>query len=105
MQALLFARPDEAVFLEGVRQLVVKLRRSRGLSDPARARASGVEVFIYLFDLLVLGGHDLTGLPLYERKRILAEVIDFGGPARLSEHRDTDGQAYLRDACAQAWEG
>ena len=95
----------EIVAFDGEQTSFSQLQARIGLTDPARARASGVEVFVYLFDLLVLGGHDLTGLPLRERKHILAEVIDFGGPVRLSEHRDTDGQAYLRDACARGWEG
>jgi bifunctional non-homologous end joining protein LigD len=54
---------------------------------------------------LVLQGQDVTRLPLRERKRLLAETVDFTDPIRLSEHRDTDGETYLREACQRGWEG
>ena len=95
----------EIVAFDGEQTSFSRLQARIGLSDPARARASGVEVFVYLFDLLAVGGHDLTGLTLLERKRVLAAVVEFGDPVRLSEHRVTDGREYLREACGRGWEG
>jgi ATP-dependent DNA ligase len=95
----------EIVAFDGDQTSFSMLQARIGLSDPNRARATGVPVILYLFDLLVLDGYDLTGLPLRERKRLLGEAVDFADPIRFSEHRDTDGQAYLKQACAAGWEG
>jgi DNA ligase D len=95
----------EIVAFDGEQTSFSMLQARIGLSDPNRARATGVPVILYLFDLLVLDGYDLTGLPLRERKRLLSEAVDFEDPIRFSEHRDTDGQAYLKQACASGWEG
>jgi bifunctional non-homologous end joining protein LigD len=75
------------------------------LHDPDAARASGVPVFLYVFDLLVVDGQDITALPLRLRKRLLRAAVDFRDPLRMSTHRNTDGEAYLRDACRRGWEG
>ncbi|MDX6584358.1 MAG: bifunctional non-ous end joining protein LigD [Solirubrobacterales bacterium] len=95
----------EIVAFDGEQTSFSTLQARIGLSDPNRARATGVPVILYLFDLLVLDGHDLTGLPLHERKRLLRRTIQFADPIRFSEHRHTDGQAYLKQACASGWEG
>ena len=59
----------------------------------------------YVFDLLHLDGHDLTGAPLIERKRALAELLaelPKDGVVRLSEHFDEDGATMLKHACRPA---
>jgi DNA ligase D len=61
--------------------------------------------YYYLFDLLWAGGEDLRGKPLRERKRLLRDLLAFDDPLRFTEHRDADGEAYFREACAQGWEG
>jgi DNA ligase D-like protein (predicted ligase) len=95
----------EVVAFDGRQTSFARLQARLGITDPRRARATGVEVFLYLFDLLRLDGADLTALPLRERKRALREAIDFGDPIRYSNHRNTDGEAYLRRACSWGWEG
>jgi bifunctional non-homologous end joining protein LigD len=53
----------------------------------------------YVFDLLHLDGHDLTGVPLLERKRALADLLSElpeNGVVRLSEHFDKDGPTMLK---------
>ena len=55
--------------------------------------------------MLVLEGRDVTALPLRERKRLLRDAVDFGGALRMSTHRNTDGEAFLREACERGWEG
>src|SRR5205814_7445246 len=44
-------------------------------------------------------------LPLRERKRLLRDVVAFGGPLRFTTHRNADGEAAYRHACASGWEG
>ena len=46
---------------------------------------------------LRLDGHNLIGLPLRTRKRLLLDALDFTDPLRPSAHRSTDGQRCLRE--------
>jgi bifunctional non-homologous end joining protein LigD len=95
----------EIVAFDGNQTSFARLQGRIGLHDPDAARASGIPVFLYVFDVLVLADHDVTGLPLRTRKRLLREAVDFRGPLRMSTHRNADGEAYLREACQRGWEG
>jgi bifunctional non-homologous end joining protein LigD len=64
-----------------------------------------VAVFYYVFDLLQLGGYDVTALPLRSRKALLRWALGFHGPVRLTPHRNRDGEALYREACRKGWEG
>ena len=75
------------------------------LSDPRRARATGVAIVCHLFDLLVLDDLDLTRLPLVTRRSLLAAVVRPTGPLQLSETLDGEVATLLAEACAQGWEG
>lgn len=59
--------------------------------DVKRAVAE-LPVTYLVFDLLRLGPYDLTGLPLIERKRLLASLVPGKGLVRLSEHLVGDGR-------------
>ena len=61
-------------------------------------------VVFFAFDLLYLDGHDLRGLPLIERKRLLKEVLKPNDVVRYSEHF-TDGKALFEAAKQQGVEG
>jgi DNA ligase D-like protein (predicted ligase) len=95
----------EVVAFDGAQTSFARLQGRIGLHDPDAARATGIPVFLYLFDVLVLEGRDVTALPLRERKRLLRDAVDFGGAVRMSTHRNTEGEAYLREACRRGWEG
>jgi DNA ligase D-like protein (predicted ligase) len=82
-----------------------RLQKRLGISDPERALATGVAVYLYLFDLLELNGQDLRARPLRERKVLLRDAIDFGGRLRMTTHRVGDGQTAFREACRRGWEG
>jgi bifunctional non-homologous end joining protein LigD len=82
-----------------------RLQRRMQIQDPARARRSGVAVFLYLFDLLHLAGHDTAALPLRRRKALLRKALSFKGPVRFMSHRNRDGEAYYHHACQRGWEG
>jgi DNA ligase D-like protein (predicted ligase) len=81
------------------------------LSDPRRARATGVEIECHLFDLLVLDDLDVTRLPLRTRRGLLEAVVrdspqgDERGPLRHSPTLDGDPLALRDEACADGWEG
>lgn len=68
------------------------------------ARAAEVPVTYVVFDLLHLEGHDLTGLPLLDRRRLLDELLEPGPCWQRSPLHD-DGQALLAAATAQGLEG
>jgi bifunctional non-homologous end joining protein LigD len=71
----------------------------------ADARRGAIEVFLYVFDVLWVDGCDVRPLPLRARKRLLRALIATGGPLRMTTHRNGDGEAYFREACARGWEG
>ncbi len=100
-----FLADGEIVAFEGSRTSFERLQGRMGIGDPRLARLSGIPVFLYLFDLLVFDGHDLTGLPVRERKRALRRALRFDGPVRYTPHRNEHGVEYFREACAKGWEG
>ncbi len=61
----------------------------------------------FVFDLLHLDGHDTRGLPLRERKALLAEILANANPEtlRLSEHLESDGPTIFHNACKLRAEG
>ncbi len=91
-------------FSEGVSDFS-RLQSRMQIKDPDKARASGVTVHFYLFDLLHVDGRDITGLPQRERKAILRDAFAFEDPVRYTPHRNEDGEAYLAEACRKGWEG
>jgi bifunctional non-homologous end joining protein LigD len=100
-----FLADGEIVAFEGARTSFERLQGRMGVHDPRLARLTGIPVFLYLFDLLEFDGHDLTGLPLRERKRFLRRALAFEGPVRYTPHRNERGEDFFREACAKGWEG
>ncbi len=100
-----FVADGEIVAFEGNVTSFARLQQRMRLRDPEDARASGVKVYLYLFDLLYLDGYELIGLPLRARKKLLRNALDFGGPLRFTAHRNGDGEAYFQAACEKGWEG
>ena len=73
--------------------------------DEAREKAQAVRAYLYLFDLLHVGGHDVTALPVRARKGLLRRVLPWQDPVRYTPHRNEDGLVFLREACEKGWEG
>jgi bifunctional non-homologous end joining protein LigD len=60
----------------------------------------------FAFDLLHLDRHNLRGLPLVDRKALLAQLLkSVDGDVRFSEHLEADGEIVLRKACELGAEG
>jgi bifunctional non-homologous end joining protein LigD len=95
----------EVVAFEGRQTSFARLQGRLGLRDPERARRTGIAVFLYLFDLVHLDGHDLSRLPLRTRKSLLRRAMDFRDPLRFLTHRVRRGEDYYREACSKGWEG
>lgn len=66
--------------------------RARAPEDIRRARAE-VPVLFLVFDILALEGRDLRGLPLWQRKEILASLLKGQGYIRALDHLEERGDA------------
>jgi bifunctional non-homologous end joining protein LigD len=95
----------EIVAFEGNRTSFEKLQGRIGIKDPEAARRSGIPVFYYVFDLIHVDGYDITRVGLNLRKGLLRKALEFRGPVRFEAHRNTEGEAYYREACAAGLEG
>ena len=100
-----FIVDGEVVAFDGDQTSFSRLQRRLGVRDPGPALRAEVPVYMYVFDVLWADGRDVRPLPLRERKRLLRGLLSFRDPLRFTEHRDTDGEAYWREACAKGWEG
>lgn len=80
-------------------------RANRSAAADLRHAAVHDPVTFVAFDLLAFAGHDLRGLPLGERKRLLAMLLPKAGPLRVSEHLVADGDELLGRATALGLEG
>lgn len=100
-----FVVDGEIVAFDGDQTSFAALQPRIHVSDPGRARATGVHVYYYLFDLLYYDDEDTMTLPLRQRKAMLRDAFDFTDPLRFSAHRNTEGEKFLAEACARGWEG
>jgi bifunctional non-homologous end joining protein LigD len=100
-----FVADGEVVAFDGAVTDFSRLQGRMQITDPAEARASGIAVTCYLFDLIHLDGHDLTGAPLRRRKSLLKQAFRFDDPLRFTPHRNAAGEAYFAGACDRGWEG
>jgi len=100
-----FVVDGEIVAFEDGRTSFGRLQQRIGIDDPDEARASGVRVHLYLFDLVYLGHDSLEAVPLRSRKAALRRAFAFADPLRFTPHRNEDGEAYYEQACRKGWEG
>lgn len=73
-------------------------------SDIKRAEAE-VPVFLYVFDLLHLGGWDLTASPLFSRKELLERTMAPTERVRYLGHFDREGEVVFRTVLEMGFEG
>ena len=72
----------------------------------ARRGQRRVAVFLYVFDVLWLDGHDVRALPLRSRKRLLRGGARLQGPACASRRTATaTARRSYEEACRKGWEG
>lgn len=95
----------EVVAFDGEVTSFSRLQGRSQLQDERKARASGIPVVAYVFDVLHLAGRDLRRVPLRDRKRVLRAALTWEDPMRFTPHRNEDGEAFYREACARGWEG
>jgi DNA ligase D-like protein (predicted ligase) len=63
------------------------------------------ELFYYIFDVLIAGGRDVRPLPLDDRRAVLAGLLRWREPLRMTEQMTGDGAELLAGACRDGWEG
>jgi len=100
-----FVVDGEVVAFEGSRTSFARLQPRIHVSDPERARHSGVAVWFYVFDVLEANGVDLRDRPLLERKRTLRKLLRWRGPIRSTPHRVRAGEDWFAEICRRGWEG
>lgn len=83
-----------------------RLQQRMHIANAAEAarRSAEVPVSYVVFDLLHLDGHDLTSLPLSDRRRLLDQLLDPGPTWRVSPLHE-DGPALLEAARDHGLEG
>jgi len=99
--------PVEQAILDG-EVVVLAENGTTSFADLQAAFQEGVKkpLSYFAFDLLHLNGHNLRGLPLVERKSLLATLLQGGGEfLRLSEHLESDGGVIFQKACEMHVEG
>ena len=101
-----FIVDGEIVAFDGNVTSFSRLQQRMKIKDADEARKSSVAVYLYLFDILYVEGHDCTKVGLLDRKRLLKEAISFSSTRlRFTPHQNEDGEAYLKEACRKGWEG
>jgi len=104
-QADNFIIDGEIVAFEGSQTKFARLQQRLGVRNPGPDLQAAVPVYFYIFDVLWAGDRDVRSLPLRQRKQTLRDLLTFADPLRFTEHKDTEGEAYYRQACASGWEG
>ena len=69
---------------------------------------AGAGLIFHIFDVIYLEGFNLTRCPLYERKRVLAELfesVNESSPLRFSDHIEGNGAQFFKEACKHGIEG
>jgi bifunctional non-homologous end joining protein LigD len=100
-----FVVDGEIVAFDGALTSFARLQPRIHVSDPDRARRTGVTVFLYLFDVLRASGEDVRRRDLRRRKAMLREGFSFRDPLRFTPHRAGADEAYFEDVCRRGWEG
>jgi DNA ligase D-like protein (predicted ligase) len=100
-----FAVDGEIVAFEHGRTSFAKLQKRMQVRHPSKDLRRKIPVCMYVFDLLHLDAYDTRQLPLRTRKELLCKALEFNDALRFTEHRDTEGEAYYKEACRRGWEG
>ncbi|HEY0711754.1 MAG TPA: DNA ligase D, partial [Polyangia bacterium] len=80
----------------------------QALQNQMNDGGAGNPLVYFVFDLLHLEGHDLTALPLIERKSALAALLGRKagvGTLRYADHVESDGPGFFAQACKAGLEG
>ncbi len=100
-----FVIDGEVVAFEGSRTSFARLQPRIHLSNSDRARATGIAVWFYVFDVLEIDGEDVRSEPLLDRKRRLKSLLGWKDPIRWTPHRVQAGEDWFAEISRRGWEG
>ena len=100
-----FVIDGEIVAFEAGRTSFARLQPRIHLSSADRARATGIPVWFYVFDVLEIDRDDVRSRPLLERKRMLRNLLEWKDPIRFTPHRVRAGEDWFVEICRRGWEG
>jgi DNA ligase D-like protein (predicted ligase) len=100
-----FVVDGEIVAFKGKLTSFARLQHRMQIKDAGEARATGIAVYYYVFDLLYLEDCSTLDLSLRDRKLLLRKSLSYDDPLRFTTHRNTEGEKYYGEACQKGWEG
>lgn len=100
-----FVVDGEVVAFEGSRTSFARLQPRIHLTSARRARATGIAVRFYAFDVLEVDGRDLRKEALLDRKRTLRGLLEWKDPIRSTPHRVRADEEWFSEICRRRWEG
>jgi bifunctional non-homologous end joining protein LigD len=95
----------EVVAFDGEQTSFGRLQQRLGVSRPYPEHVAAYPVRYCVFDVLDLGGEDLTGRPLLERRARMEQAIRPSAALQLTEAWRGDSERRFEDACSAGWEG
>jgi bifunctional non-homologous end joining protein LigD len=95
----------EVVAFEAEQTSFGRLQQRLGVAAPSAELIAAFPVVYCVFDLLELGGQDLRGRPLHERRETLTRRLLPRTGLQLSEAWRGDSQRRFAEACRSGWEG
>jgi hypothetical protein len=93
------------VAYDGEQTSFSRLQQRLGVTNPSADHVAAYPVVFCVFDLLEVGGEDLTHRSLIDRRARLARSIRSSAALQLSEAWRGDSQRRFADACRSGWEG
>ena len=82
-----------------------RLQSRMNVRTPTAALIKQAPVCYYLFDLIYCDGYDLRNSPLIQRKQLLRQLLQPGGPFHYADHHEKEGKELFRLAKRQGLEG
>lgn len=64
-----------------------------------------IQIVYCIFDLMYSDGYDIRKLPLYERKKLLKNLLSYNKTLAYTKHTVGNGIALFKKACVLHWEG
>ncbi|MHB8690207.1 MAG: non-homologous end-joining DNA ligase [Solirubrobacteraceae bacterium] len=95
----------EVVAYDGEQTSFSRLQQRLGVTNPSAELVTAYPVVFCVFDVLEVGGDDLRGRPLLERRARLTAAIRPSAALQLSEAWRDDSQRRFAQACRAGWEG
>jgi bifunctional non-homologous end joining protein LigD len=95
----------EVVAFDGDQTSFSRLQQRLGVARPSAELVKRFPVVYCLFDLLEIGGEDITDRPLEERRKQLEKAIRQRKALQISDAWRGDSERRYTDACRSGWEG